>query len=198
MAQSAVECCNSALQRLGAARILSLADNTREARSCTVAYDSNRRAELRAHLWNFAVKRVVIAADSTAPAFEYTYAFTLPSDCLRVIIPLDNELDWQIEGRKILTNSLNSPYGGASSTSASLSLKYIADIDDPTLWDSQFFDILSMAMAMDMCEDLTQSNTKYQLITKNYDEAVSIAKRTDALENLPSDAPDSSWITARI
>jgi hypothetical protein len=52
-------------------------------------------------------------------------------------------------------------------------------------------------MAMDMCEDLTQSNTKYQLITKNYDEAVSIAKRTDALENLPSDAPDSSWLLAR-
>jgi hypothetical protein len=141
---------------------------------------------------------VVIAADAIAPAFEFTYAFTLPSDCLRVIIPLDNDLDWQIEGRKILTNSLNSPYGGATSTNASLSLKYIADIDDPTLWDSQFFDILSMAMAMDMCEDLTQSNTKYQLISKNYDEAVSMAKRTDALENLPSDPPDDPWIIARI
>ena len=158
-----------------------------------------RRGQISARVgWNFAVRRVVIAADVIAPAFEFKYAFTLPSDCLRVIIPLDNGLDWQIEGRKILTNSLNSPYGGASTTSAALSLRYISDIEDPTLWDSQFFDILSLSMAMDMCEDLTQSNTKFQLISKNYDDAVSKAKRTDALENLPSDGPDSTWLTARI
>ena len=56
MAQSAVDICNSALQKLGAASILSFQDNSREARQCNIAYDSNRRSELRKHDWNFAIK----------------------------------------------------------------------------------------------------------------------------------------------
>ena len=187
MAQTVIDCCNSALQRVGATTILSLSDNSPEARACTVAYDSNRRDELRRHRWNFSIKRVVLAPDTTAPAFDYTYAFTLPSDCLRIIRPPTSDLDWQIEGRKILTNDGSTLY-----------LKYIADIEDASQWDPSFYNVVAGALAIDICERLTQSNQKKQYCVAAYNEDVKMARRVDAFESGPEDAADDDWWNARL
>ncbi|CAB5144881.1 Tail tubular protein Gp11 [uncultured Caudovirales phage] len=186
MSQSVVDTCNSALQRVGAASILSLSDNSPEARACALAYDSNRRDELRKHSWNFAIKRVVLAPDTTAPAFDYKYAFTLPTDCLRVLRPPTSDLDWQIEGRKILTNDSNVLY-----------LRYLADIDDTTQWDASFYNVMAASLAVDICEKLTQSNTKKQGLNAEYKEAVADARKVDAFESGPQDAADDDWWNAR-
>lgn len=187
MAQSVIDCCNSALQRVGAASILSLSDNSPEARACSVAYDSNRRDELRKHRWNFAIKRVVLTPDATAPAFDFKYQFTLPSDCLRVLRPNTPDLDWQIEGRKILTNDSNTLY-----------LRYIADIEDCAQWDASFYNVVAGALAIDICEKLTQSNQKKQLCAQLYADDVKMAKRVDAFESGPEEAPDDDWWMARL
>lgn len=187
MAQTVVDCCNSALQRVGATTILSLSDNSPEARACSVAYDSNRRDELRKHTWNFAVKRVVLAPDATEPAFDFKYAFTLPSDCLRVLRPATADLDWQIEGRKILTND-----------STTLNLRYIADIEDCAQWDASFYNVVAAALAVDIVERLTQSNVKKQNLEKDYDDSVKMARRVDAFEGGPEDAPEDDWWIARL
>lgn len=198
MSQSIVDVYNNALQKLGANRVISTSDNSREARSCNVAYDSNRRSELRKYRWNFAKKRVVLAPDASAPAFGYSYQFTLPTDCLRLLIPKDSSLDWQVEGGKILTNSVQSPYGGANTTGTALSLVYIADITDPSLWDPTFFDMVTIAMAIDMVDDLTQSNTKKQLLQQDYKDAKDAARVANAFEVLPADAPDDYWWEVRL
>jgi hypothetical protein len=185
MAQTVVDCCNSALQRVGATTILSLSDNSPEARACSVAYDSNRRDELRRHPWNFATKRVVLAPDANSPAFDYLYAFTLPSDCLRVLRPATSDLDWLIEGRKILTND-----------SSTLYLRYIADIEDCAQWDPSFYNVMAASLAIDIVERLTQSNVKKSALEKDYDDAVKTARRVDAVEGGPEDAPDDDWYKA--
>lgn len=186
-AQSVIDICNSSLQRVGAASITSLSDNSPEARACAVAYDSNRTDELRKHAWNFAIKRAVLAPDVTAPAFDYTYAFTLPSDCLRVLRPNTAGLDWQIEGRKILTNE-----------SATLYLRYIYDCQDAAQFDSSFYNVVAAAMSVDICEKLTQSNTKKASLSQDYKEAVSMAKKVDAFESGPEDPPDDDWWLVRL
>jgi len=186
MSQSVVDVCNSALQRVGANSIASLSDNSPEARACAVAYDSNRRDELRKHMWNFTLKRVALAPDTTAPAFDYKYAFTLPTDCLRVVRPSDSYLDWQIEGRKILTN-----------LSSVLYLRYIADIEDCAQWDPTFYNVMAVSLAVDLCEKLTQSNGKKQMLMQEYKETIADARKVDAFESGPQDAPDGSWITVR-
>ena len=187
MAQSVVDICNSALQRVGAASILSITDNSPEARACAIAYDSNRRDELRKHSWNFAMSRAVLSPDATAPAFDYKYQFTLPPDCLRVIRPATPDCDWAIEGRKILTNDSNTLY-----------LRYVADVQDTSLFDSSFYNVVSAAMAIDICERLTQSNTKNSRLGQDYKDAVTMAKRVDAFESGPEDAPDDDWWLARL
>lgn len=205
--QSVVDICNSALQRVGAATIMNLADNTREARACAVAYDSNRRDELRRHFWKFAIKRVVLAPDTATPASDFAYQFSLPTDCLRVIFPNDPYLDWSVEGRKILTNSANSPFGTSGYTTpvvvttptptVSLSLRYIADITDVTQWDASFYSVLSLSLAADICEVLTNSTSKKQSIKDDYKDAMAEARVADAFESLPQDAPDDDFWLVR-
>lgn len=187
MAQTAVDCCNSALQRVGATTITSLSDNSPEARACSVAYDSNRRDELRKHPWNFAITRAVLAPDATAPAFDYLYQFTLPSDCLRLLRPATSDLDWVVEGRKVLTNYDNPLY-----------IRYIADITDPTQWDPSFYNVVAGALAVDICERLTQSNTKKNLLIGQYQDDVRMARRMNAFESGPTEAVSDGWWIARL
>ena len=187
MSQSVVDICNSALQRVGATSILSILDNSPEARACNIDYDSNRRDELRKFKWNFAIERVVLAPDSTAPAFDYTYAFSMPSDCIRILRPNTPNLDWQIEGRKILTNDSNV-----------LNLRYISDVTDANYFDPSFYNVVCAALAVDLVERLTQSNTKKQLLIKDYNDAVGDAKRANAFEAGPEEAPDDDWLIARL
>lgn len=197
-AQSSTSIANRALQMLGAASILALTDNSKEARESNRCYDDCRRAELRAHPWNFSFKRALLAPSATPPAFGFGYAFPLPADCLRVPLPNDFDLDWEIEGRAILTNSTNSPWSASvpSGTGASLALRYVADIEDATLFDATFCEALAARMAGEMCEVLTQSNQKAQIVQGRYKDALAVAHACDALENLPAEPPVDPWVAA--
>ena len=203
MSQSQTDSCNSALQRVGAATIMDITDNSREARACAVAYDSTRKAELRKRKWRFALKRVTLAPDTTSPNFEYQYAFTLPSDCLRIVLPADNpDLYWSLEGRKILTNYTQSPFLGAgfqpAATGPALFLRYIADIEDTTQWDPAFYEMFAIKLATAICEPLTQSNQKKGGLIAEYKEALMAAAKAQAFETLPADPPADGWWIARV
>lgn len=203
MAQSVTGIANRALQLVGAAVILNLTDNSPEAREVSRAYDFCRRAELREHKWNFAVARVQLAPDTDAPAFGYQYQYTLPADCLRVILPNDATLDWKVEGKKLLTNTATSPFGagafGASvSPTAALYLSYIRDVEDSTYFDAMFCEALACRIALAIVERLTQSNQKKQGLKDDYREAIMAARRTNAFENLPDEAPDDGYWLARV
>lgn len=189
---SVVDICNRALQKLGADRITSLTQNSTSARACNLAYESVRDAELRSHVWSFAIKRVQIAEDATAPVYGYDRSFTLPSDCLR-LLPNDHkentayQTDWKVEGRKILTND-----------SAPLSIRYVYRVTDTTLYDPLFNEMLACKLAMEMCEELTQSNSKRQLAIEEYRTAMREAKKTNAFENPPQEQQTDGWVTGRL
>jgi hypothetical protein len=57
MAQSSLEVSNAALYKLGEKSISSLGDSIRQAEVCNARVDICKRALLRRHPWNFAVKR---------------------------------------------------------------------------------------------------------------------------------------------
>lgn len=188
---SEVDICNRALQKLGAERIQSLAQDHRNARACAAAYESVRDAELRAHPWSFSVKRAQLAADSDAPSFGRANAFQLPADCLRLLSPYPednlNSLDWQIEGRAIYTDD-----------DAPLEIRYVAQITDPNVMDVLFREALAAKLALELCEELTQSNTKKQLLKQDYKEAILEARRTNAIERVSAEPPEDTWITVRM
>ncbi len=187
---SKVEIANRALQKLGAKRIVSLDDDSVTARACNVAFEPVKLSELRKHPWTFSIQRFSLPADSPAPDFGPQNSFTLPPGYLRLVPPdpqynMDN-LDWTIEGRKIFTND-----------SAPLLMRCVVDVTDPNLMDALFREVLSASLALELCEQLTQSNTKKADITAEYKYIVAEARRTNAIERPAILPPDDSWITVR-
>lgn len=189
-ASSVVQICNNALQKLGATRITAIDEDSRNARACNATYEGTKQAELRAHVWNFAIKRAELAADSEAPAWGRANAFTLPSDFLRLLPPYPednlNSTDWQIEGKKILTDD-----------DAPIYIRYIYNVTDPNEMDALFLDMLSIKLAYDICEEITQSNTKKASLLEDYKDALSEARRINAIENISAKPPEDEWITVR-
>lgn len=188
---SEVDICNRALQKLGADRITSLTQNSVNARACNLAYEHVRDAELRKHPWNFAITRTTLAEDATAPSFGYAAQFTLPVDCLRLLPPDPlssnfNYLDWKIEGRKILTDE-----------ETSLEIRYIKREEDTGMFDALFTEALSCAIAVELCEELTQSNTKAQIVRDDYIKAIREARKMNAFENHSEEPQTDKWITCR-
>ncbi len=182
---SEVEICNLALQKVGASRISSLTENSKEAKECNFAYALVRDREIRKYKWNFAKARTLLAPDTTTPIFGQDYQFSLPSDCIRPL-PTNQDTDWEIEGRKLL-----------SSSAAIIELKYIKQVIDPNLFDDAFIDVLAIALALQINERLTQSNTKKQITKDDYREAIAMARKVNAFSNIAESPPDDSWITAR-
>ena len=152
----AVSICNLALQRLGAKAISSLAEDSTAGRECNRVYEHARDSELRSHPWSFARTRVELAAEATAPIFGYAQQYPLPSDYLRILPTAENK-DWQIEGRKILTDD-GSP----------IKLTYVKQVTDPNAFDAMFTELLVARIAFTIAEKITQSNSKKDAAERHY------------------------------
>lgn len=183
---SKTEICNGALQIVEEGPLLDFSDDSERGRICRTAYDTVRQAELRKHVWNCAKRRVVLAADTEAPAFGYAYAYPLPADCLRVLRDRDSP-EWAVEGRTILTDD-----------GPALNLRYVASLEDPAQMDAAFVDALQAAIARRIAGQVTQSSTKVQLARQAYDDAIAEARRANAFENSPQELPTDDWLLARL
>jgi hypothetical protein len=188
MAISNVAIVNRALQKLGAERIESLTQDHPNARSMNAAFEQVRDAELRRYVWTFAIKRASIAADASDTLWGDWNQYSLPNDFLRLI--RDDETghapDWRIEGLYIITQD-----------AAPLEIRYVAKITDPNYFDSLFVEALACKLAVETCEEITQSTSKAQRVRGDYDFAIGEAKRISAIEKEAQEFPEDSWLTAR-
>jgi hypothetical protein len=189
MATSNVSIANGALQRLGAKRIESLTQDHPNARSVNAAFERVRDRLLRRYDWGFAIKRASIAADGTGPTWGDWSRYSLPNDYIRLI--RDDEsgrtTDWKIEGLHILS-------GDASP----LEIRYVAQITDPNYFDATFIEAFECALALTICEEVTQSTSKKADIRADYDDAIAEAKKSGAIEKPAQDFPEDSWLDARL
>jgi len=169
MAASVVSICNSALIKVGAGRIISLDDDSKEARVCEEQYEKVTSDLLRSHPWNFAIKRSTLAALVDSPAYGFSYQFTVPSDCLRVLEVGTNETPWEKEGSAILTDS------------STCSIKYVARVDE-SFFDSNFNEVLALKLAADICYSLVQSVQLREQLRGEFKDKLREARSYDAQE----------------
>ena len=67
---SVVDICNGALNQLGASTILTLTEDSKNARLCNARYTQVRDSLFRSHLWNCLTKRVELAKDTGCDSLQ--------------------------------------------------------------------------------------------------------------------------------
>lgn len=164
MAISDTKICNMALAKIGSARISDYTDSTEDnvqAVQCRLHYEQTRDALLRSHYWRFARTRVQLSANVTTPAFEWDYAYDLPSDFLRLWIkPFEDNnsglhntrYSFSMEGRQLLTDE------------DAVYLRYIKRVTDPTVFDPLFVEVFILKLALKMVMPLSQDRDLYASI----------------------------------
>jgi hypothetical protein len=88
---SVADICNLALSHLGdEAQVIAITppDGTVQAAHCARYYPIARDAVLQCFPWSFAVRRAVLAEIMNQAPNDWTYAYALPSDCLRPLSAL--------------------------------------------------------------------------------------------------------------
>lgn len=196
---SVVDLCNRALDLLGAANITALTENSKEARLCNGNFDDVRDAVLRSHPWNIAITRKALPRDSAAPAFGFTYQYTLPTEpyCLRVlsfwnsnvdneVAAYDSNVMFKIEGRKILSNE------------GTCNIIYIGRVTDTENFDSLLNKAISARLAAEIAYNITGSNSVAQNMLTIYEARLKEAKGVDSMEGYPEQPQADDFTNIRL
>ena len=167
---SIVDICNGALNQLGASTILTLTEDSKNARLCNARYTQIRDAVFRSHPFNCLQKRVELSSSTTTPAWGYSFQYDLPGDCLRLLRILDYDSDHKVEGRSILSNN------------SSMKILYISRITDPNQCDELLRETISAALAADIAYAITSNNTTQQNMIALYQDKLRDARFVDSTE----------------
>jgi hypothetical protein len=167
-------------------------DDTRAARAIARVWDVTRDMALRAHPWNFAMKREILTASASLPVWGWGYAFPLPSDFIRLDLDtiepstLRGENMFQIEGNAMLCDALGPVY-----------VRYVRRVAEVGLWDPMFVEAFANLLAWQTADDITGDLARKDRCWKAWEDSLPAAKGVDGRENPPQPAEDSSWVTAR-
>ena len=190
---SAVDIANSALNLLGASTISAFTDDSKNARLINQRYEPVRNRVFRSHAWNCLHKRVELAQNSTAPVIEYSNAYALPSDCLRVLKihngttdSIASALDYKLEGRNIVTDE------------GTVFIIYIALDTDPNNYDTYLQESIAHQLAADLAYAVTNNATLADKYMTRADERLREARFIDATENSLGTIESSEFVDARL
>lgn len=194
MANSPTEIANFALSKLGATRIYDLDDaGEKKARTARIHYDQVREEVLRAHRWNFAMRRGILTRLVERPAYGFEYQFAMPMDFIR----LDEVNQRGVWERGQRAEFFEIEGGNDSSGLVLLSdseeakIRYVANVTDTTKFDSLFTAAFSTLLASRMARAITggegtESQLKEQYETMDLASAQYVdAAETNSDENHP-------------
>lgn len=195
---SDVDICNLSASHIGqSANIVAIdpPDGSALAAHCARFYPMARDIALEAHAWKWAIKRYSLtqSSDATIPD-HYTYAYIMPSDCLRVLSIMPDEytdehtqqLNYEIEGEYLFCNE------------ELVKLRYIARVTDTTKWSPAFVDCVSWKLAQYLAGVVVKGDSNLRTHCANqYRETFMYAAGLDAkaMKNRPAHTP--IWISDR-
>lgn len=187
MAASEVSICSNALQMLGDEPIAAFDEGTRRAQVAANLYPYVRNDILRAHTWNCAIKRVLLAPEVNAPAFGFRAQFALPGDFVRVVqVGYDGQdLPYQVESGKVLCDANPLP------------LRYVWRNENPATWDEALVFVMQLAMAAQLAYPITKSGSVEENRFAQLREALRRAKAIDGQDNPAEDIGSIDLLQAR-
>lgn len=196
------EIINLALSMLSANTITAPTDDSEEAKLANLHYEPARDATLESHDWTFARIRFQPSLDATPPLFGYANQFTIPTEVLRVTscdrvdqspgnyrvgdtVYQPEQVDWQREGTKILTNE------------DVLYCRGTRKVTDEASFSALFVHALAAKLAVLMALPLTQSNTIAQNMAGMFEVFIRDAVPRDAQQGRSKRIRNRSFDVAR-
>lgn len=195
MAVSETDIVNAALRLIGAGRITSLTEGSKNANVANDLYEITRDDLLRSHNWNFATKRTTLARSSTAPASEFAYGYVLPANWIRTVSVHDNDAGVGTVAHR--TEEL-ADAGVILSNAETLYLRYIYRATDPNRLSADFVSALEIALARDLAPGVANASAaRVDQLERRAQQVLARAKSVDAQGSMPEMRPVGSWVSSR-
>ena len=126
------------------------------------------------------------------PEFGYDQMYPLPDDFVRALELDEYRYSWVIEGDRLM------------STTNTVELRYIGHPDaltetdpDDLGYDAMLISVMAQRLAVEICEPLTQSNTKLEAQAALLGDLMGQASAVNVQEQSPQELLADSWLLAR-
>ena len=191
MPSTKVDICNMALDHLHVAPITSIdAPTTKEERIVSRWYDNTRRAVLRMHTWNFAIKSTTITALVSPPDIDWSHQYNLPADYIRIVRIGDKFCPirhYDIQDDKLLINA-----------EGPLQVRYVFDNTTIADYEPLFIETLALDLAVNLAFPLTGNLQILNNLKALRDEKRMMAYHVDGQERPPRRRERSRFKRARM
>ena len=189
MAISKTDILNKALTLVGAAPVISIDDQTTNARNLSRVYETALRSLLSETKWNFATTRSLLSVVTDTPAWNdigETYVYQKPANLIRIFGVSANNVAWREEGDLIYSDTQG------------LGIRYTYYLDDPSKYSAAFIDAFVDRLAADIAYSIVNSSTLAEKFYKMY-ESVSLprAQSANAQTGIQQVAVDDAWEMAK-
>ena len=195
MATSKTQMLNLALTSIGENVVTDINDTSQDAaRKGKLLFEPTVREVLRDGVYNCVKQRIQLAADPTPP-FGWSYAYTMPQDCVRVLQMNGHTIEenyvpglYEIEGRQILTND------------DTCKIAYIEYTDDVTVFDPLLDRAIITLLASYLAEIIPVDAELAIAKLNQFEKKKKSAKRVDGNEANKrrwSRTANSTWVASR-
>ena len=178
---------NQAIGLLNGNRIVASTDGTTEANLASDSYEELRDAVLEEADWSFAIIRLQIAKDATAPLFDWTGRYLIPDETLRVLSVNGNKTGraWVREGQYILTN-----FGVCEA-------RVLSKVTNPNYFSKMFLQALVYRIAWTWAIPLTKSTKIREQYKADYIDLITEATTVDGMQGTPEKTGQGRLVEAR-
>lgn len=174
-------------------------EQSQEATACRRYYDIALQTTLTDYPWPFAIVTSALALIEEDPNEEWGYSYRYPSDCLHALRMLSGYRNDTHDSKVPFKISKDSAGKIIYSDIENAELEYTSLVEDPQFYPSDFELALSYKIAFLIAPRITAGDP-FGLraeASRQYDIAVSNAKRNASNEEQPDILPDSSLIKGR-
>lgn len=182
-----LEICNMALSLIGAPQITSLTEESEERRICTTFYDLARDEILSQYPWHCCLVRDTLSPLETDPEFEWSYQFTIPSDCLKIKEIYPDYIGYKVE------------QGVIYSESDELQIVYHQQVTDTSKLKPHVVRCIVTCLAAKIAFNLIHNATLQKNLNEQlYNIDMPIARGTDVFEGTPPSVAPETWLNERL
>ncbi|WP_316859936.1 hypothetical protein [uncultured Cohaesibacter sp.] len=184
---SKIQICNRALSAyLGASRINSLTEDNSRAKECNLHYDDVLQTVFETYDWTFARGRQILAETENDRENEWAYKYIRPASALtiqwvnvgetaRYLIDRGESPDTP---REVFGEYVYSDVGYAACQFTKL-------ISDPSSYPAYFANLVSAALAANICLALTENIKKAEFAYQQYERLIDQAIMLDSANEYP-------------